>query len=99
MSGLLPALRFTGTALAVAGLCGCFGTHENWSAVVYPDGGNLALHFRAGEHPSLEACRAVATGATRALRDVRRGLEPDYECGKNCREHEGGTLICETTTR
>ena len=81
--------------MALALLCAAC-TGDKWSAIAYPDAGNLSKSQYLGEFDSLEGCRD-------AVRQWRSGLpnaeETDYECGKNCDSKPGGDIpvMCEAT--
>lgn len=70
---------------------------ERWEGFAYPDRNDLTRHYLAGEHKTLDSCRAASLALLRRL----NSFQGDYECGLNCRS--GGSLpglkICERTER
>lgn len=72
---------------------------DRWTGFIYPDASNLLVDRPAGDHPSLEACRAAALG----MIEINEWRNSDYECGLNCKVQGGresvGPMICEETKK
>ena len=88
-------------ALGLAAAAACSG-EPTWRGWVYPDRNDLSQSIPLGEFESLESCRAsaVAVMAKLPVGTEEEPLEPDYECGRDCRTHsEFAVNVCEETAK
>ena len=82
--------------LVMSTVSGCLW--DEWEGFIYPNKHDLTRHVNIGKFKSLEACRAAAMNALRAMNSLGSG---DYECGLNCKANTdlGGIKVCEKTER
>ena len=96
-------MRSLGVLALLAALAGAYrlgqSSSEYWTATVYPDASTLLIHEHIGVYSTLPVCRA----AVRQHIEAAGYVNPDYECGLNCRpwveSDPESILVCERTER
>lgn len=82
--------------LSIFVLSGCFGVGNNeqeWTSLIYPDKNNTKRSKKFAIFKTLEECKKSSLEELKNLGLETRG---DYQCGLNCKYHEGMKLdICE----
>ena len=68
--------------IAVLSLFLACSSGDVWEGLIYPDRGNLLIHFSSGPFKSLEKCEAACMQELKSKNALKKGY---YECGKNCK--------------
>lgn len=74
---------------------GCFGgeSKEEWTSLIYPDKNNTKRSKKHLLYTTLEECKQ---GSIKELEKLGLQESGDYQCGLNCKFHEGMKIdICE----
>lgn len=88
------------SVLAIFVLAGCFGegsSKQEWTSLIYPDKNNTKRSKKYNVYKTLEECRK---GSIEELNRLELSLTGDYQCGLNCKYHDGMKLdICEKLSK
>jgi hypothetical protein len=83
-------------ALVLALLVGACQAKAEWTAWVYPNGGNLLTSVALGPFLTFEDCQQSARNAIRMLPDP---ASADYECGFRCKPDGAFGNVCDETRK
>lgn len=79
---------------------GCIGggsSDEEWTSLIYPDKTNTKRSKTHGKYQTLQQCKEASLLELKNLNLETRGT---YQCGLNCKYHEGMKLdICEKLSK
>ncbi|XOB60929.1 hypothetical protein ACMC56_09960 [Campylobacterota bacterium DY0563] len=86
--------------LSIFVLGGCFGqssSEQEWTSLIYPDKNNTKRSKKHGVFKTIEECRKSSLAE---LKNLNLETVGDYQCGLNCKFHEGMKVdICEKLSK